>query len=156
MISRAIAKYIRISPRKFRQVIPLVKNRPVEQAIELLSAHNKKASMYATDLLLSALSNARIKEEGIDAGNLYISRFTADCGPTLKRFRAASMGRAVMIRKRTSHITVELDKINKSAHKRKDGGKGASAKKKAAEHKASSSKKRSHAAAANASAASKK
>ncbi|MFH1996621.1 MAG: 50S ribosomal protein L22 [Candidatus Omnitrophota bacterium] len=111
MVSRAVAKYLRISPRKFRQIIPLVKNRPVEEAIALLGGVGKKASGYAIDILTSAMNNAKNKEEDIDIGKLFVSKFTADCGPTNRRFRAASMGRAVTIRKRTSHVTVELDEI---------------------------------------------
>lgn len=108
MITRAVAKYIRITPRKFRQIIPLVKGKSPEDAIIILMNVNKKASIYAIELLKSALANAK-RVEGIDLTKLYISRMFADCGPQLKRWRAASMGRASQIRKRTSHITVELD-----------------------------------------------
>ena len=117
MVARAVMRFIRISPRKFRQIIPLVKYRPVEEAIEILQNVNKKASTYAIDLLTSALSNAKNNVEGIDTSKLYITKFTADCGPSLKRFRAASMGRASQIIKRTSHITVELDEM-KGKHRK--------------------------------------
>lgn len=110
MISKAIVRYIRITPRKFRQIIPLVKGRPAEEAIAVLMSVNKKASQYAIELLKSAIANAK-RIQGVDLSNLYISRITANCGPMLKRYRAASMGRASMIRKRTSHVTVELDEI---------------------------------------------
>jgi large subunit ribosomal protein L22 len=68
----------------------------------------KGASKYAIDLIKSAIANAK-RKQGVDVANLYISRLIADCGPTLKRYRAASMGRASPILKRTSHLTVELD-----------------------------------------------
>ena len=110
MISKATVRYIRITPRKFRQIIPLVKGRPAEEAIAVLMNVNKKASQYAIELLKSAIANAK-RIQGVQLSNLYISRITANCGPMLKRYRAASMGRASMIRKRPSHVTVELDEI---------------------------------------------
>jgi len=112
MIAKASLKYIRITPRKFRQVIPLVKGRRAEEAIAILMSVKKGASKYAIDLLKSALANAK-RIQGVDASTLYISKFIADGGPMLKRFRAASMGRASPILKRTSHITVELDAAKK-------------------------------------------
>ena len=108
MVTRSVLKYIRISPRKFRLIIPLVKGKNPEDAIAILYNVKKGASKYAIDILKSAIANAR-RMQGVDVSNLYISRMFADCGPSLKRFRAASMGRAGMIKKRTSHITVELD-----------------------------------------------
>lgn len=108
MISRAISRYIRISPRKFRQIVPLIKGKNPEEAIAFLSSVKKKASVYAIELLKSAVANAK-RVQGIDLSGLYISNITADCGPMLKRYRAGSMGRASMIKKRTSHLTVELD-----------------------------------------------
>lgn len=108
MVTRAIARYIRITPRKFRQIIPFVKGRNPEEAIAILANVNKRASIYAIELLKSAVANAK-RVEGIDASTLYISHIVANPGPQLKRFRAASMGRASQIRKRTSHIVIELD-----------------------------------------------
>lgn len=111
MIARAVLRYIRISPRKFRQVIPLVKGRNPEEAVAILTSVKKGASKYASDLIKSAMANAKRKTGRVDAANLYISKLIADCGPSLKRYRAASMGRASPILKRTSHLTVELDEI---------------------------------------------
>lgn len=110
MISKAVLRYIRISPRKVRQVIPLVKGKDPEQAVAILYSVKKKASQYLIDLLRSAMANAK-RMQGVDITNLYISKLVADGGPQMKRFRAASMGRAGMIRKRTSHITLELDSL---------------------------------------------
>ncbi len=104
-------RYIRITPRKFRQIIPLVKGRNPEEAIAILYSVKKGASKYAIDLLKSAIANAK-RKQGVEVSNLYISNLIASGGPMLKRFRAASMGRASMIKKRTSHITVELDDIS--------------------------------------------
>ena len=111
MVSKAILRYARLSPRKFRLIIPLVQGKRAEEAIAILGAVKKKASGYGIDLLKSAIANAKIKNQGIEASALYISKMVADPGPMLKRFRAASMGRASMIHKHTSHLTVELDVI---------------------------------------------
>lgn len=111
MISRAVLKYARLSPRKFRLIIPLIKGRGALEAIAILSAVKKKASGYGIELLKSAIANAKRKVQGIDTSILYISRLVADPGPMLKRFRAASMGRAGSIHKHTTHITIELDEM---------------------------------------------
>lgn len=110
MITRAILRYIRITPRKFRQIIPLVKGKNPEEAIAILVSTKKNASKYGIDLLKSAIANAK-RIQGVDVSSLYISKMIADGGPMLKRYRAASMGRASMIKKRTSHLTVELDAV---------------------------------------------
>jgi len=110
MIARAQLKYIRITPRKFRQIIPLVKGKSPEAAIQILMSTKKNASFLAIQLLKSAIANAK-RIQGMDLSRLYISRLIANCGPSLKRYRAASMGRAGMIRKRTSHIILELDEV---------------------------------------------
>jgi large subunit ribosomal protein L22 len=111
MVSKASLKYIRLSPRKFRLIIPLVKGKRAEEAIAILGTVKKKASGYGIDLLKSAIANAKRNVQGIDTSTLYISKLVADPGPMLKRFRAASMGRAGSIHKHTSHLTLELDVI---------------------------------------------
>ena len=111
MISKAVLKYIRITPRKFRQVVPLIKGRRAEEAMAILVSVKKGAAKHMIELLKSAIANAKRKKQSVDVSNLYISKLIADCGPTLKRFRAASMGRASEILKRTSHLTLELDEI---------------------------------------------
>ena len=110
MITRAVLRYVRITPRKFRQIIPLVKGKKPEEAIAILTGVKKNASKYGIDVISSAINNAK-RMQGVDISELRISSFVANGGPMLKRFRAASMGRAGMIKKRTSHITVELDRI---------------------------------------------
>ena len=111
MIARAEAKYVRISPTKIRPVIELVKGANVEGAISKLGLVNKKGAYYLSKVLKSALSNA--KNKGYQEDKLFISRLVANPGPVLKRYRAASFGRASMIRKRTSHIVAELDASEK-------------------------------------------
>ena len=108
MISKATLRYIRISPRKVRPVIALVKGKSAEDAISTLYSVKRKASGLLIDLINSAMANA-MRIPGTVASSLYVSNLIANGGPQLKRFRAASMGRAGMIRKRTSHIMVELD-----------------------------------------------
>jgi large subunit ribosomal protein L22 len=115
MTSKAILRYARLSPRKFRLVIPLVKGKKAEDAMAILATVKKKASGYAIDLLKSAIANAKRNVQGLDTSTLYISKMVADPGPMLKRFRAASMGRAGSIHKHTSHLTVELD-VLKAPH----------------------------------------
>ena len=130
MITRAVLRYVRITPRKFRLVIPLVKGKRAEEAIGILSSVKKNASKYAIDVISSAINNTK-RMQGVDVADLYISNLIANGGPMLKRFRAASMGRAGMIKKRTSHITVELDLMPKEedqkAHTAKQAQKAAPA-----------------------------
>jgi large subunit ribosomal protein L22 len=115
MVSRAVLRYVRLSPRKFRLIVPLVKGKRAEEAMAILSSVKKRASGYGIELLKSAIANAKVKVQGIDTSSLYISKLVADPGPMLKRFRAASMGRAGSIHKHTSHLTIELDEIKPQA-----------------------------------------
>jgi large subunit ribosomal protein L22 len=109
MIACAKAKYVRVSPRKARLVIDLIRGKSVESSFAILSAVNKRAAVYIKKLLRSAVNNAE-NIAHLNARELYISKITADGGPFLKRYKATAMGRATVIRKRTSHIRVELDK----------------------------------------------
>lgn len=111
MISKASANYIRISPRKIRLVIDLVRGKTVKQGMFILDNLNKKGALYIRELLLSAVANAKRVDKSLDEQALLISTIFADGGPVLKRFRAASMGRASRIIKRTSHVYIELDRI---------------------------------------------
>ena len=106
MIAKAEAKYIRISPTKVRPVIALIKNAKVIGAMAKLLLINKRGAYYLNKVLKSALANA--KGKGYQEDKLFISKVVANPGPVLKRYRAASFGRATMIRKRTSHILIEL------------------------------------------------
>jgi len=111
MIAKAKSKYIRISPRKVTGVIKLIKGKPVSKSLNTLSGLNKKAGVILNKIIRSAVSNA--SSRGIDVSDLrsiYISRLVVNPGPVLKRFRAAPFGRATAIRKRTSHIEIELDR----------------------------------------------
>ncbi len=110
MVTRAIARYLRVSPRKTRKVIDLVRGLPVVKAEAVLDAVDKRPTIYVKRLLHSAIDSAD-KKLSLSPADLYISLIKADQGPILKRFRAASMGRATMIRHRTTHIVIELERI---------------------------------------------
>ena len=114
MISVARANYVRISPRKVRYVIDLIRAKSVSQAQAVLSGSPRRAGEIIRKLLNQALDAAK-KNSQIDAKNLFISKVLADGGPTMKRHRAMSMGRAGVIRKRTSHLYLELDLLKKNA-----------------------------------------
>jgi len=86
-----------------------LKGLTVAQAYAILMNLNKRASRLIHVVLKSAFDNAKKKDPAIKETDVYISKLVADSGPMLKRFRAASMGRASQIRKRTSHLTVHLD-----------------------------------------------
>ena len=116
MVSRAIGRYIRVSPRKTRRVIELIKGLPVVKAEAILNMVDKRPTIYVKRLLRSAVDSAD-KKFNLSPSDLYISSIKADPGPMLKRYRAASMGRATMIRHRTAHITLELDRIKKPEKK---------------------------------------
>ena len=107
MIAKAEAKFIRVSPRKVRQVIDLVRNKGVAQAEAQLSTLNKRANGYLLKILKQAVANAKVK--GIAADKLYVSKITCNGGPMWKRYKAAAFGRASSIKRRTSHIKIELD-----------------------------------------------
>ncbi len=105
---RACARYVRISPRKARLVIDLIRGKRASEALNILKFTNKKAARIVAGVLRSAIGNAS-QETGIDIENLYVKRAYVDVGPMWKRYRPRAMGRVTMIRKRTSHITVVLD-----------------------------------------------
>ncbi len=107
MEARAVARYVRISPRKVRLVLDLIRGKDVNQALSILRFTPKAASPKIEKVLKSAIANAEHNFE-MDPENLYVAKAFADEGPTLKRFRPRAMGRATMIRKRTSHITIVL------------------------------------------------
>lgn len=110
MIVKAKAKYMRISPRKVNEVVRTVRGGSVQAAIDKLSYTKKRAGPIINKVIKSAISNAANK--GLDISNLNnirIARLVANPGPTLVRYRAAPFGMANMIKKRTSHIEVEIE-----------------------------------------------
>jgi len=142
MVTKAIARYVRVSPRKTRKVIDLVRGLPVVKADALLKTLEKRPTVYVKRLLDSALDSAD-KRFSLTPGDLYISSIRADEGPSLKRYRAASMGRASMIKHRTTHITLELDRIPRPEKKvQPEKEKKAAAKKAAPKVKKPAAKKK--------------
>lgn len=104
---KAVARYLRIAPRKARIVADEVRGKSYPEAVDLLRFTNKRAAGLIGDILKSAAANAEHNDDA-DPDELYVKDIRVDEGPTIKRYRARAMGRATMIRKRTSHITVEL------------------------------------------------
>lgn len=107
---RAVAKYIRISPRKVKIVIDLIRGKKVDDALAILMFTPKAAAPIVEKLLNSAIANAENNLE-LSRDELYVAEVYANAGPTLKRFVARSRGSASPMLKRTSHITVVLDTV---------------------------------------------
>jgi large subunit ribosomal protein L22 len=114
MEAKAIARHLRQSPRKVRLVVDLIRGQTVNDAYAILQFNGKKASQPIEKVLRSAVANAMYKadEQGerLDVDELFVKRAFVDEGPSLKRWRARAMGRASPIRKRTSHVTVIVDR----------------------------------------------
>ncbi len=105
MEATAKAKFVRISPRKARLVADAVRGMRVEEALNKLKFTPKKAAGLVSKVIASAVANAT-NESNVNVDKLYVKAAFVDGGPTLKRWRPRAMGRAFIIRKRTSHITV--------------------------------------------------
>ena len=109
--AKAIAKYVRISPRKVQVVADLVRGKNVNEALAILKFTPKRGAEELGKVLKSAVANAENNFD-LDRDNLYISEAYANQGPTIKRFRPRAQGRAFMIRKRTSHIGIVVKEKN--------------------------------------------
>jgi large subunit ribosomal protein L22 len=106
MQATAKARYIRVTPRKARRVVDLIRGMPAQEAQAVLRFAPQAASDPVGKLLASAIANAEHSSERPDLSSLRVSRAWVDEGPTLKRFRPRAQGRGYRINKRTSHITV--------------------------------------------------
>ena len=102
---RAVAKYIRTSPRKMRLVADLIRGKSAQEAWNMLEFTPKRAAGPMKKCLESAIANAQNNND-IPADSLTVHRVMVDEGPTLKRFAPRARGRASAIKKRTSHITI--------------------------------------------------
>jgi len=109
-LPRAIARarYVRATPMKVRRVVELIKGRSAEDALAVLRFSPQSATEPVAKVLASAVANAENNLD-LDPDTLWVSQAYVDEGPTLKRFRPRAQGRAYRIRKRTSHITVEVE-----------------------------------------------
>lgn len=105
MEAKAIAKGLRIQPRKARLVIDLIREKSVQEAEEILKNLNKEAARLSYKVLQSAVANAE-HNLSLDKTNLYVKEAYVNEGQTLKRIKFGSRGRVDPIKKRTSHITI--------------------------------------------------
>ena len=105
---QAHAKYVRISPRKVKIVIDLIRGKDVDEALAILQYTPKAASPLVAKVLNSAIANA-VNNQEMSRSDLYVAKIYANPGPTLKRYVARSRGSASPMLKRTSHISVVLD-----------------------------------------------
>ncbi|HEU0088514.1 MAG TPA: 50S ribosomal protein L22 [Pseudonocardiaceae bacterium] len=110
--SRAVARarYVRVAPMKARRVVDLIRGRSARDALAVLQFAPQAASDPVSKVLASAMANAENNLD-MDPETLVVARAFVDEGPTLKRFRPRAQGRAYRIRKRTSHITVEVEAV---------------------------------------------
>jgi large subunit ribosomal protein L22 len=111
MIATAKANFQRISPRKARVIIDLVRGRDAAEALQLLDFTPKAGAPIVKKLIASAIANARQKRPDVDVDGLFISKATVDKGPNshMRRWRPRAMGRATRVVKGVSHIQIELD-----------------------------------------------
>ena len=107
-------KHIRQSSSKIRFVLKEVSGLKVNYALDKLQYTNKKASSFILKAIKSGISNLSIDSDSLDLNKVYVSNAYVDEGPTIKRFRPAAMGRAMPIRKRTSHLTITLSDKKRS------------------------------------------
>ena len=108
--TRAVARYVRISPYKVRQVLDLIRGYDAERAKEILKFCERDAAIVVGKLLDSAIANAE-HDHAMVGDELFVSACYADEGPTLKRWRPRARGRATRIRKRTCHITLLVSRL---------------------------------------------
>ena len=114
MQAKAVLKHFRQSPRKVRTELDLIRGKTIDKALNHLHYSKSKASSALEKIVLSAVSNFKIKNEASDLelSELLVKECFADGGPHIKRFRAASMGRISRLNKPTSHITIIISEKN--------------------------------------------
>ena len=108
MAVQARARFVRVSPQKARLLADLVRGKKVEEALSILAFTPKAFARTLTKLINSAVANAQQNKQ-LDVDKLMVKLISVDGGPTMKRHIPRAMGRATMIRKRSSHVTVVLD-----------------------------------------------
>ena len=116
---QAVLRNCPTSPRKMRLVTGMIKGKEVNKALDILKFSPQEASRRLEKLLLSAIANWQSKNEGvrIEESNLYIKKVSVDGGRVMKRLQTAPQGRAYRIRKRSNHVTLVLDSMNKDIEK---------------------------------------
>lgn len=110
MVSKAIARFARISPRKARVVVDLVRGRAAGEALQLLEFTKKSGAPILKKLIESAVANARTTSPGVDLDTLFVETAFVDKAPNkhMRRWRPRAMGRATRVQKGISHITIHL------------------------------------------------
>jgi large subunit ribosomal protein L22 len=108
---KAIHRFARISPRKARLVMNLIKGRDVDDAITMLKFSKQRSAVMIEKVVRSAVANAG--EQEANTNTLYVAKAWVDPGPVIKRFMPKDRGKAYDIKKRTSHLVVELDERDK-------------------------------------------
>src|SRR5215472_16885116 len=121
MEARAKARFVRVTPRKARRVVDLIRGLPAEEAKAVLAFAPQSASDQVGKVLASAVANAEYASQAA-ASSLVVSRAWVDEGPTMKRFRPRAQGRGFRINKRTSHITVVVSDAGATAERRTRSG----------------------------------
>jgi large subunit ribosomal protein L22 len=116
--ARAVARFVRLSATKARRVVNLVRGLPAKEALTVLQFAPQAASEPVYKVLASAIANAE-NNERLDPDALLVSAAYVDEGPTLKRFRPRAQGRAYRIRKRTCHITIEVEAVQPKVRPKK-------------------------------------
>jgi large subunit ribosomal protein L22 len=114
----ARASQVNVTPMKARRVIDLIRNKPASDALAVLKFAPQAASEPVAKVLASAIANAEHNFQ-LDPETLIVSRAFVDEGPTLKRFQPRAQGRAFRIRKRTSHITIEVESVARTTAKKR-------------------------------------
>jgi large subunit ribosomal protein L22 len=122
----ARARYVHMTPMKMRRVVDLIRGRNAREALAVLQFAPQAASGPVAKVLASAMANAENNLE-LDPETLWISTAFVDEGPTLKRFRPRAQGRTYRIRKRTSHVTIELESRPRVVATAGRGGRGKAA-----------------------------
>jgi len=108
MLTKAIMRFIRVSPRKARLVADLVRGKTVAEALAILQYSPQAAARLIEKTLRSAIANAEHNHQVRDLDDLRVTKAVADGGPSMKRVSPRAMGRAFFVKHRTSHLTIEL------------------------------------------------
>ncbi|RYG32054.1 50S ribosomal protein L22 [bacterium] len=119
---RAIAKYVKVQPRKVRIIADEVRGKDANYVSSLLRYHRSKSAFHLRKVLISAMANASANH-GLDPETLRIAAIVVDEGPRQKRMQARAMGRGNRILKKTSHITVVVEDVDKEAEVKPHGTK---------------------------------
>jgi large subunit ribosomal protein L22 len=107
-LSKAEARYVRVSAQKARLVVDMIRGQQAGDAINILSATNKRIAPAVEKVLRSAIANAENKSQDVDVDKLFVAEAYVNEGPRQKRIRPAPMGRAYRYQRRMAHIVVKL------------------------------------------------